>query len=308
MNLALIRQCGIQLPPSYFGYDYVIPVCLKDGTITFVGIQIKRANADLMGHVFSMQSRLHLVKCSNIDCTTNSGKTKTKKATKCDFCMKNKELETIYNNQVSILLSLDDKNSYDSFTGNISFFNGCFKSSEKILTRFLRLKKTKKKEFKLSTDSVKIDNFLLPLINERIPLKNNVLISNCLWNDEYVSTKAIFIGKDGKKIKFMADGYVHRQFCICSRGWYPFSRLFQDFDSSINIANEILVQDDLLKNVERVTPDLIRQVIYHLSLKFPEYSDDLRLMRNKSSYMDKFELAVEPRILVKSKKIVNDYY
>jgi len=54
LNLALIRQCGIQLPPSYFGYDYVIQFCLKDGAITFVGIQIKRANADLMGPVFNM--------------------------------------------------------------------------------------------------------------------------------------------------------------------------------------------------------------------------------------------------------------
>ena len=50
---------------NYYGYDFVIPVMLKNNDLTFIGIQIKNAKANFSDDIYKMQGRFHLVKYTN---------------------------------------------------------------------------------------------------------------------------------------------------------------------------------------------------------------------------------------------------
>jgi hypothetical protein len=63
LRLGLIYQCCFLMPDRYFGFDLILPVMLKDGTYTFIGIQFKAADVSVGVPTEKMQARFHYVKC-----------------------------------------------------------------------------------------------------------------------------------------------------------------------------------------------------------------------------------------------------
>ena len=53
-----------------------------------------------------MRAKLHYVKCPDRDCIGE----------RCQKCTKNETLENIYKNQISIILSLDENETFPKFT------------------------------------------------------------------------------------------------------------------------------------------------------------------------------------------------
>ena len=358
LKIGLIRQCGFVVPAGGYGYDFFIPACLEDDVYTFIGIQVKRANANTLDNIFKMQSRLHLVaKCENLNSKCKGN---------CGQCIDRKSIKSIYENQLSLLISLDEEDTYDNFQLKLGFFNGCTEESVNVLLNALKkgtasdskdagasvaeaAKKTvprsdvvetenltevgssalvrkgtrnrtetqffsmaaanpvSKKpktdtcisesiqvqedddEYDLKDVTPKSKSFFEPLIHYRIPLAGNLMISKSLWADKCVSLNKIGVGN--KLIDFKPDGFVHRQFCVSTRGWDVFSHLLVNFESSVKIANEIMASQVLFENdLNRENSDLIRKVIYDTAPSFFEYSEELRGARNQESYLDQLEI------------------
>ena len=137
LRLALARQCGLIMPPNYYGIDAIIPVCLAkeevidpQGNITiedvkqdrangipyeiydpsidsnknryrpiysFIGIQYKSGRFDLDA-IPKMQARLHIVPC--VDFSTKDA---TGIHVKCQRCVSDLALKEIFDNQISLL-------------------------------------------------------------------------------------------------------------------------------------------------------------------------------------------------------------
>lgn len=360
LKIGLIRQCGFVVPAGGYGFDFFIPACLEDGVYTFIGIQVKRARANSLDDIFKMQSRLHLVaaKCSDPKCDR-----------KCGQCFESESLKSIYENQLTLLISLDEEDTFDNFEARLNFFNGCTEDSLDILLNSLKkgtvpeskvepeeradsgasvaetetnteprsdvvetenltevsskelvrkgtrnrtetqffsktvtnpvIKKPKtstctsesiqEKEYDLKDVTPRSESFFEPLIHRRIPLAGNVMISQSLWADECVGLKKIRVGK--QLIDFKPDGFVHRQFCVSTRGWNSFRHLLANFESSVKIANEILaIQVFFDSDLSRENSDLIRKVIYDTAPSFFEYSEELRRARNQESYLHQLEI------------------
>ena len=62
LETGLVRQCGFSVPAKYYGYDFVIPVMLKNNDLTFIGIQIKNSKVNFSDDIYKMQGHFHLVK------------------------------------------------------------------------------------------------------------------------------------------------------------------------------------------------------------------------------------------------------
>ena len=292
-----------------------------------------------------MQSRLHLVaKCENSNSTCEGN---------CGQCIDRKSLKSIYENQLSLLISLDED---DNFQPRLDFFNGCTEESVYVLlnalkkgtvsdSKYVNVAKAAKKTVPTSnvvetessnalvrkgtrnrtetqyfsvktakpaiksrtctSESIQVQedddeydlknvtpsnkSFFEPLIHFCIPLAGNLMISKSLWADKCVSLNKIGVGN--KLIDFKPDGFVHRQFCVSTRGWDVFSHLLVNFESSVKIANEIMASQVLFENdLNRENSDLIRKVIYDTAPSFFEYSEELRGARNQESYLDQLEI------------------
>ena len=137
----------------------------------------------------------------------------------------------------------------------------------------------------IGSEDKNCSKFFEPLVHARIPLSDDVMISKSLWCDKFVKVNEILVGKRNEP--FVDDGFCHRLYCISTRGWECFRHLFNFFDSSITIANEILTKNlFLMDNSKRENPDFIRKIIYDTSPSFCEYSEELVLARSKLSYLD----------------------
>ena len=269
LRLCITMQLIIKFPPGYYGLDYAIPVLLKDNSLTFIGVQIKRANANLSDDVYKMRAKFHYVKCPDRDCIGEG----------CQKCTKNETLTNIYKNQVSIILSLDENETFPKFTPFT--FNYASKG-----TYAMRLLETGNRAGKKPSELNM--NFFKPLATIRKPLKDDVLISKSVWWDELVGISDINISKN-KTIPFVKDGFVHRQYCISVRGWNNFSLLFTGFDSSEKIAQKLMNPEGLIRHFpsRRNDPEFMRKIVYDLSLTFPFYSEELRLANGEDSWFDR---------------------
>ena len=284
LRLCITLQLIIKFPPGYYGLDYAIPVLLRDNSLTFIGVQIKRANANLSDDVYKMRAKLHYVKCPDRDCIGE----------RCQKCTKNETLENIYKNQISIILSLDENETFPKFTP----FTFNYASKGKYAMNLLKTGKgAGKKPSKLNMD------FFKPLATIRKPLKDDVLISKSVWWDELVGIQNINISKD-KTIPFVKDGFVHRQYCISVRGWNNFSLLFTGFDSSEKIAQKLMNPEGLIRHFpsSRNDPEFVRKIVYDLSLTFPFYSEELRRLNGENSWFDRLN---EEKLIERNWKPVN---
>ena len=270
---ALLRQCGLRMPPNYYGYDYVIPVCLEDDTVTFIGIQVKRSNANTEEDIYKMQARLHLVerfKNSSID---------------------DDSLRFIYYNQVSVILSLDSEGTLCEFdqTNRITTFNGC---DDNTLNYLKTRVNADDYDANLCHEKTSTRNdFFKPLYHEKVPLSGNTMasISKCIWEDRLVSINKI-PGLEGEKfalIPFVPDNFCHRQFCISIRGWDSYSDLFTKYCASgidFSIANELIDGSSLFRNLDKTDyEEAFRKIVYDVPMCFVEYSEELRIRRNGSA-------------------------
>lgn len=272
----LLRQCAFLLPANYYGLDIVIPVCLTNGQVTYIGVQVKRADANTSDDIFKMQSRFHYVKCAH--CETFTGKV-------CPNCSTDLEgLKEIYRNSVTLLISLDEEGKYTSFGR---------KKNQKVRI------KSKKNAESLATalepnfcaDKIQItgtsSSFFKPLIQTVEPIRDNVALIKSLWCDKYVKLEP---GKE-KIDKFIDDKFIHRQFCISTRGWDAFKTLFHNPSKCFEIGINILSREGLFKNCKnRSNPFIIRDVLSHTSPNYMEYADDLWEPRgNYDSYLEKLD-------------------
>lgn len=275
LRLCLVLQVIIKFPPGYYGLDYAIPVLLKDGTYTFVGVQIKRADANSSDDVYKMAARLHLVKCPKKNCKG------------CPKCIESEKLKKIYENQISIIISLDEPESYSKFSSSVNCFNGCTAKAEIYL----------KNLFQTCNDDKPVDmgiarstDFFKPLIIMREPLVEDVLVTKSLWYDKFVKLENISVSKK-KTIPFVDDGFLHRQFCITIRGCARYSHLFTGSESSFKIAQTLMNPEGLIRHFppkSRSSEKFARKIMSDTLLNFPMFSEELRLARGEESWIDKF--------------------
>lgn len=295
LRICLIQRLVIKFPPGYYGFDYAIPVLLKSGEYTFIGVQIKRACANLSEDVYKMKAKHHFVKCPLNNCPGEN----------CNKCTKNETLQKIYSNQISILLSLDEPEMFPDFTETIKTFKGCTKQIEKSLEKIIFT----------GTDSgvgsikKRSPSFFKPLMTIRECIKNDILLCKSLWMDKLVTVKPADMPQN---VDFYDDGFLHRQFCIVVRGWANYINLFSGFESSQKIAHKLMNPEGLLRhfpNEHRSDPKFIRKIISDLSVSFPFYSEELRCARGEESYLDKLNSEVQkswiPTQIIKEINISN---
>ncbi len=148
LKLGLIHQCCFFMPDRYFGYDLIIPVMLKDGNFTYIGIQFKAADVSISAPIDKMQARLHFVKCP----VSDSNGCHSANCPRCsDLNVRNalkEKFSGIFANQISLLISIDPHDSKSFKTGfKSSFLTPSSKaSSEQELQHFL----TRQEELKLA--------------------------------------------------------------------------------------------------------------------------------------------------------------
>jgi hypothetical protein len=142
LRLALARQCGLIMPPNYYGIDAIIPVCLAreevidpDGNVTIKDADrmdraddIPYALYDSRKHcgknryrpIYSfiaiqyksgrfdldaipkMQARLHIVPCANYDKKDGRG-IRIHDRLKCSNCLSELGMKEIFDNQISLV-------------------------------------------------------------------------------------------------------------------------------------------------------------------------------------------------------------
>ena len=269
LETGLLRQCGFSVPVNYYGYDFVIPVALKNNTLTFIGIQIKNSDANFTNDVYKMQGRLHLVKCSNCE-------------TKCDKCIDKESLQSIYANQVSILISLD-QNSQSKFDESLSYNDKITSQKDKkILLDALNEKgSVSKVEKMLQSVSGKSNKFLSPIVKQKVAFTDDVALIKSLWYDNLVELSGNTADIDPKKFK--SDGMVHRQYCITTRGWNVFEHLYYLPSDGFQNAFDILSEEGIYKRSKnRSDPAIIRGVLYDTAPGYFQYADEIQMRRGQT--------------------------
>ena len=238
-------------------------------------VQVKRAGANNDDDVYKMQNRLHFVKCAHCEKFSEHSNF----CTKCTTDMEG--LKDIYYNSVNLLISLDEKGTYKSFTKRTSQ-NLQSKTKEDLATLTAALKPN----FNFNADSIQVmgksESFLKPLLQSVEPIAKDVALIKSIWIDKQVQEQPE---------NFIDDKLIHRQFCISTRGWSVFNRLFREPEKSFDIANEILSREGLFKDSEkRNSPQIIRNVLYASSPNYLQYTDELwKSRKNFESYLDKLD-------------------
>lgn len=275
LRLAALQHAGLIMEPGYFGYDFAIPYCTEDDTFGFLGVQVKRASSNSTDDIYKMQARFHYVKCINPECV--SGVT-------CPKCTPKNELKFIYENQVSLIISLDSADKFVPFSSHSTktFMAGLQNGLKAELSEILN----QNKPLSILDDLIfvgKSKNFFFPLVQKKMALNNNnVSLSQCIWNDKFVSQKKL---KGREDEPFVPDGFNHRQFTFSTRGWKLFENLFTNWKSCVTIANNLLDGPRFFQKSELST-DTKRKLISDFSFSFMDYSDDLALFRGFPSKLD----------------------
>lgn len=270
LKIGLLKQCGFAMPANYYGLDFILPVCLENDDLTFIGIQIKRSDANMSEDVHKMRSRLHLVKCPN-NCIDS--------AKDCDLCLSKETLQNIHGNHLSLLLSLDDDNKkLAKFANDIKFRSGISDPNDCEILLNTMMKSEVPKNLSELTANASSNSFLKPLVQKNIKIKDDVGMAVSLWNDKLVKLPQ----KSKEVVDFRPDPWVHRQYTLMTRGWNVFSHLFSESETIFKIANGMTSNDGLFRHVnQRSDPQLVRSVVYDMSPSYVQYSDELLAMKGK---------------------------
>ena len=312
LRLAASNFSGIIMEPGYYGYDFGVPYCMKDGTFGFLAVQVKRAGSNLTDDVHKMQARFHYVKCCDPKC---DGKNE------CLYCTPREELQKIYENQVSVIISLDDDENCNQFKTKISCYFPAellsvkaqeigapeeLKESESLtemrkeISQVLVGKKPLDSLIPIeNTPKIDTQDFMVPLAQINTLLENNnVMLSKCIWKDQFINPGKLTV-KKGKEIDFVPDGFNHFQYTFSTRGWNIFKNLFTEWPSCIKIANELLSGPRFFRE-KPLSAEIKRKFVQDLAFSFMDYSDELIVFRGYPSTLD--ELDFEDGVISKEKK------
>lgn len=277
LETGLLRQCGFSVPVNYYGCDFVIPVVLENNTLTFIAIQVKNSGANSTEDVLKMQERLHLVKCSS--CLGDNNESGS--GMKCDKCIDKESLQSIYANQVSVLISLD-QSSPSKFNQSQSYNSKITSQKDKDILLGALNEKLPVAEIGKMLQSVagKSDKFLSPIVQQTVPLSNSVALVKSLWYDNLVELAETTA--DASIKTFKSDGMVHRQYCIMTRGWKVFEPLYYLPSNGFQNAYDILSEEGIFKRTrKRGDPAIIRGVLYDTAPGYFQYADEIQMRRGQ---------------------------
>lgn len=316
LSYGLLRTCGFFLPSGSYGIDLVLPVCMKNGGLTMIAIQVKSSHANFSEDINKMQARFNYLKCST--CPKFS-------TLSCGKCESNENLQKIFFNQISLLVSFNENEK--SFRNETRFFKGCeTEDRPEILSALTGIPDSK---FSLRQTN---KNFFKPLVRQNIVLTNDQVLSVGFWADEGCKMNAhnendLFNGLEMTPAAVSAsisqisqtlfnlesslsssisqfslntappnkisqeisknipkDGMYHRQFTIFSSGWNKFERLFDNGMICASLAKRILSSEGIFRSREAVVDHrILRTVVHDISPTYFEYSDDLLAMRSDSA-------------------------
>ncbi|NBO23970.1 MAG: hypothetical protein EBU93_01840 [Chlamydiae bacterium] len=322
LKWGLLQCAGFRCPPGMYGFDLIVPVLLNsvkgtkkrengiiENDVTFIGIQVKRSSADLTSNIEKMQARLHFVKCAREDCS----------GANCDYCTEKEALKIIYKDQITVLMSLDDEDSYSKFTSSTDYFKECHVEDEEKLDKLLESgEPVNIREIK--SRSIR---FMEPLVCNRTHCgdKRNVLVSKSVWYDELVDFKAaaesekekmkhrmtnrnrknnrnsrnnsnskrtkVADEKDVEDLKVdvgSSDGFVHRQFCICTRGWSVFKNLLPA--DAPKVAEQLFNHDvpSKILDIREFSSSLASFITNDAGASYLAVSNDLKMMSGRESF------------------------
>lgn len=103
----IMRQAAFIAPPSYYGFDMIIPVVSDNSKVTgnpiytFIGIQSKAGKESMPKIIQKMPASLHYVPCPlHSECDSST----------CQHVMPSEGLKSIFQNQIVIVASAAGKN------------------------------------------------------------------------------------------------------------------------------------------------------------------------------------------------------
>ena len=194
-------------------------------------------------------------------------------------------LQTIYGNQVSILISLDE-NPKHKMINSAKYSDEKEKSIEdkKILLDALNGKHSLEKVGELLKGvTSKNSSFLSPIVQKKVAISDDVALVKSLWFDDLVE-----LPKKTEELKnpksFKSDGMIHRQYCITTRGWKVFEHLYYLTSKGFQNAHAILSEEGIYKNSKnRGDPAIIRGVLYDTAPSYFQYADEIQLRRGQTT-------------------------
>jgi hypothetical protein len=200
----------------------------------------------------------------------------------------------MFENQVSIILSLDDDEDVQLFNGEYKIkFDKVFETAERKRDLEAYLNDSIDCErFAPLPEEVQTRSFFKPLAKSDTALNacKDVLLSKTLWDDRFCGSGSINVGKNN--IPFEMDHFTHRQYTISIRGWSRYTRLFRNWSNSVKIANELMDGPSLFLNSNFSNENsVVRRTIAHdLSFSFPQLSNEVSIARENPSILDLIDL------------------
>ena len=304
LKLGLAQQCMFLMPANYFAYDLVVPLMLEDGSVSFIGIQFKANGKDIADVITGMQARFHYVKCPKAGtaghecskCAPSRCASFAEPDHSCPSCIGFNRLAALYSNQISLYISLDSFNTSDfsqSITTVLSdrtatsrFLSGPEKSLVECLTKPLD-----QVEAVLNEIGTKSGSFLKPLVGTRRWIGDcpKMSLISSLWRD---ANRIMGGGSE-------PDPFIHRLFCIATRGFEVFKHLLNS-DDTVKVAVKLInnsvhfFQRLRRQDSESHRLQMLKAILYDGRINYLDYNYDLARMRgltDTNGYLELLEAA-----------------
>ncbi len=200
----------------------------------------------------------------------------------CGICIRRSQQSSIYFNQITLLMSMDSDESADFTEGMRAFASKM--ADRNVLVGALMAKTEFEANEQLNKIKVKATDFEAPLISKREYLTSNkcaILVSS-LWADALVNRKKIDVGSES--VGFKRDGFVHRQYCIATRGVDVFLSLLHT-QEAVNNCKNILAEDEHFfkrlkrENIQMNALSLLKSIFYDARLNYLGYNYNLANLR-----------------------------
>ena len=272
-----IRQCGYTMPPSYYGIDFIIPVLIprKRGVdtrrtrtssrtsarttdtidahrtrinssdmFTFIAVQIKAISSNLNLITSKMMAKDHYVACPHhSSCPEN-----------CGYRTDPDELEQIYRNQLSLVLSSSTSYVIPDKTKRSSKFR-----SEGPHHKVARTSNSKGTQVCILSPEMNV------FADSRLVSSNVCELASRIIDYDHEPFSAI----DELQLPIVSDGVLNNQYAM-----------FSETESLFRIDRDIQQLPKPLKNFENFTPPKVNQLIQKYTDKHHKPSKSLDRNRN----------------------------
>lgn len=249
-----------------------------------------------------MQARFHYAKCTgvahvqgatcpicdNVKCRNESVE---RHRIDCSICKSRAKRSLIYANQITLLMSLDSDEAAD-FTNDTAAFSNK-KNDLDVLRNALLANSATGAKSRLESLNSKTKYFSEALICTREYISTNTLsmLVSSLWDDSIVSPPKGKINVGSKEVDFKRDGFVHRQYCISTRGIDVFSHLLQTAAAVTNC--KALLTDDahFFKRLKKDTSEfndmrtlsILKSMLFDARHSYLDYNYTLAAWRELNS-------------------------